>query len=145
MATNKPRITITLEPEVYDLFKRLSEAQGRPMGRIISELLTEVSPPLRRTLSLLMAAKEAPKKVLLDMVANFEAAEQDVKGMFGESMGQLDTLLADLQRGLTAGNSGSLPTKEEACGTPPEPPSCNTGATTGTPTPQKPKSRTPRG
>lgn len=145
MATTKPRITITLEPEVYDLFKGLSEAQGRPMARIISELLTEVSPPLQRTLSLLMAAKQAPKQVLEQLAANFEMAERDVKGMFGESMVQLDALLGDLQRGLETGDLGGHPTKEDARENPSRPPSCNTGVTTGTPTAQKPKSRTSRG
>lgn len=128
MSTTKPRITITLDPEVYQLFRDFSAAQNRSMSSVISEMLKEVSPPIARALSLLNVAKKAPKQVLQEMVVNFDSAADEVRHMLGGvSEVQLDLLLQELQR------KSAIP------------PSCNTGVTTDTPTSKKPKPRTKRG
>jgi hypothetical protein len=125
MPTVKPRITITL---VYHLFRDFADAQNRSMSSVIGEMLKEVSPPISRTLSLLTAAKKAPKEVLQEMVHNFDSAADEVRSMLGGvSEIQLELLLQELQR------KSAIP------------PFCNTGVTTDTPTSKKPKSRTKRG
>jgi uncharacterized protein (DUF1778 family) len=127
MPTTKPRITITLDEDTHELFKAFAAAQGRSMSSVISEMLKEVSPPIARTLSLLLVAKDAPKQVLDDLTSTFEAAANDARGHFGDSVNQMDLLLEELQR--RASN----------------PPSSNTGATTEPPAPTLPESGTSRG
>jgi hypothetical protein len=128
MAAKNPRISVMLEPEVYRLYQDFAAAQGRSMSSVIGEMLKEVSPPIARTLSLLNAAQKAPKQVLQEMADNFDSASEEVRSMLGGvNELQLDLLLQELQRKAA------------------EPPSCNTGVTTHTPTSKNPKPRTKRG
>ena len=50
MATAKPRITVTLDPDVYETIKGLSEAQGCTMSGLVSEFLAMVNPVQQRVL-----------------------------------------------------------------------------------------------
>jgi hypothetical protein len=119
MATKNPRISVMLDPDTFQLYHDFAAAQGRSMSSVIGEMLREVSPPIARTLSLLLAARDAPQQVLNDLAANFEKVEGEVRGMFGDSVSQMDMLLDEIQR-RTA-----------------DTPSCNTGVTTDTPAPKK--------
>lgn len=97
MATQKPRITITLEPQVYNLFKALSEAQERPMARIITELLTELSPPLERVLALMQAAKQAPQEVLDQYKDLFNAEVDHSEAVVAAKLNQVDWVTDSLR------------------------------------------------
>ena len=59
MATQKPRITITLEPHVYEVLTTLAELQGGSKAGIVSELLESVTPVLERTCYVLQMANTA--------------------------------------------------------------------------------------
>ena len=59
MATEKPRITITLEPEQHAVLRRLAELQGGSMSRIVSEFLGEVTPILSQVADALELAQRA--------------------------------------------------------------------------------------
>lgn len=37
MATSKPRLSVTFEPEIYELIKTLSELQGTSMSRTVND------------------------------------------------------------------------------------------------------------
>lgn len=45
MATTKPRLSVMLEPETYELLRELSELQGESMSKLIAGVL-EVSVPV---------------------------------------------------------------------------------------------------
>lgn len=47
MATKKPRLTVTLEPEVYEVVRELSEVNGESMSRIISGVMGATTDTLR--------------------------------------------------------------------------------------------------
>lgn len=96
MATDKPRITITLNPHVYATIKRMSELGGQPMSTIISELLDSVHEPFMRTVALLDAASQAPKQVKDGLRQSFEAVERDLYGVVGYSVAQMDWLTEQL-------------------------------------------------
>jgi hypothetical protein len=67
-----PRITITLDIEEYAVLARVSELQGRPMSRIVVELLREMTPGLRRmadTMELALEARESVTRSLRRAVA----------------------------------------------------------------------------
>lgn len=127
MPTDKPRITVTLEPETYALLRDYASATGQPMARFVSELLDQVRPSMARTLSLILAARAAPQELKDDLTDLFEGVEVEVRETLGDSVAQLDLILEELQK------RGA------------EPPSCNTGVTTQPPTPKKPGHGTSRG
>ena len=100
MATTKPRVTVTLEPRVYETFKVFAEAQGTRPSKVIAELLSEVEPSIRKTLALLLAAKDAPKEVIADLVRSFDDAARGVEALADNAYSQLDNMGSQL--GLSA-------------------------------------------
>lgn len=96
MATDKPRITITLNPHVYATLKRMSELGKQPMSTIISELLDSVHEPFMRTVALLDAASQAPKQVKDGLRQSFEAVERELYGTVGYTVAQMDWLTEQL-------------------------------------------------
>lgn len=96
MATEKPRITITLNPHVYATLKRMSELGGQSMSSIISELLDSVHEPLMRTVAFLDAAAQAPKQVKDGLRQSFETVERELYGVVGYSVAQMDWLTDQL-------------------------------------------------
>jgi len=108
MATDKPRITITLNPHVYATLKRMSELGGQPMSSIISELLDSVHDPFMRTVALLDAAAQAPKQIRDGLRQSFEAVEREIYGTVGYTVAQMDWLIDQLGKP-PAGGVGSTP------------------------------------
>lgn len=76
MPTKKPRITITLQPENYALLKAVSEAQHATPSVLLNELISELTPALNNMLTLIAAAKNAPKEVVTQY-ANLMNIEAD--------------------------------------------------------------------
>jgi hypothetical protein len=68
MTTRTPRIAVTLPPDVYDIITSLSDVQGVPRSRLISDIITQMAPPLARLASILEAAKGAQSNVLEPML-----------------------------------------------------------------------------
>jgi len=93
MATNKPRVTISLDPAVYETYRLFAEAQDTRPSKVISELLTEVEPSLRKTLAILLAAKDAPKEVLSELRQTFEGFASQVDDASGGAQEALDLAL----------------------------------------------------
>ena len=59
MGTNKPRVSVTLEPEQHDVLARLAALEGRSIGSLVRELVDAVEPGLRRTVELGEAYQQA--------------------------------------------------------------------------------------
>lgn len=144
MATTKPRITITLEPDEYAILARLAALQGSPMARIVSELLSEVTPTLKGLCDTLEAAKRADARVKAQMRQSMEAAEADLMPVAKMVLDQADmfqeALIAALNTvadgtGAGAGTGGALRATPGAAADP-GPRSVITGATNPTPLPR---------
>ena len=45
MATSKPRVTVTLEPDDYALLRELAELSDESMSSILADLLATTAPP----------------------------------------------------------------------------------------------------
>lgn len=93
MATKKPRLNLTLEPQRYELLKRLAEQQGTSMSAIVVELLDTVAPVLERVCVAVENARKAQESVKLNLVKTAEEAEASLAPMLAEAMGQLDMFL----------------------------------------------------
>jgi predicted CopG family antitoxin len=99
MATTKPRITISLKPNIYATLKRMSELGKQPMSSIVTELLESVHEPLMRVVAMLDAAATAPKEVKEGLKHSFEAVERDIYGSVGYSISQIDWLTEQMKGG----------------------------------------------
>lgn len=124
MPTKKPRITITLEPEMERLLSKLAALQGRRRGEILSELLETVREPFERVAVLMQAAKDAPASALQGLRTSALQAEAAVLPLASVGMGQLDMLIEQAKGG-SATSMASAP--------PPSPPS---GASRTSPNPR---------
>lgn len=92
MATSKPRITVTLDQDVYDTIKGLSEAQGCTMSGFISEFLTMINPVQQRVLQAVKKAQALNVESKADMVASLEASEAQLTQMLGPLLAMMDQL-----------------------------------------------------
>lgn len=90
MATSKPRITVTLDQDVYDTIRGLSEAQGCTMSGLISEFLTMVNPVQQRVLRAVKKAQALNVESKADMVASLEAGEAQLTEMLGPLLALLE-------------------------------------------------------
>lgn len=92
MATQKPRITVTLEQDVYDTIRGLSDAQGCTMSGLISEFLSMVNPVQQRVLQAVKKAQSLNVESKADMVASLEASEAQLTEMLGPLLALMDQL-----------------------------------------------------
>ena len=90
MATQKPRITISLDRDVYDTIRGLSEAQGCTMSGLISEFLTMVNPVQQRVLQAVQKAQNLNAESKAVMVSSLEASEAQLTEMLGPLLAIMD-------------------------------------------------------
>jgi hypothetical protein len=98
MATEKPRITITLEPAEYAVLSRLAKLQGSSMSRILREFMGEVTPILSKVADSLEVAKRASADARAKFVKAAEVAEEELRPLVEFSRSQFDMFAAELQR-----------------------------------------------
>lgn len=75
MATTKPRITLTMEPELYALYRDLAGLQGRSMSAIIVDLLDATSPVQQQVLEALRRVLSVQEEGRSEMLASLEKAQ----------------------------------------------------------------------
>ena len=110
----KIRLTIPVTPEVHQVFKRISEALGHPVGRTMGDWLEDTLDAALFTHNKIVEARTAPKLVA-----------QELRALALGASDMADNLIEDLRRAGSdarrAGVSGA------AGGASEHPPSCNTG------------------
>lgn len=98
MATEKPRITITLEPEQHAVLRRLADLQGGSMSRIVSEFLGEVTPILSQVADSLELAKQASAEARAKFVRAAEEAEEELRPLAEFTRNQFDIFSQEIER-----------------------------------------------
>jgi hypothetical protein len=96
MPTIKPRVQVTLEPEVHAVIERLAHLQGRTRGAVIADLLDSVAPALTRTVALIEAAAAAPEQVKAGLRQVVADTHDELVGVSGDAIKQMDFLLGEL-------------------------------------------------
>lgn len=94
MATTKPRITITLEPRVYDIVSRLARANGESMSQIVTGFLDVAVPPMERMVLLMEQANAAPEEARAGLAASLARAEARVLPGLVKAVDQVDMFVA---------------------------------------------------
>ena len=100
MPTAKPRVQVTLEPEVHDVIERFARLQNRTRGAVIAELLNEIAPAIGRTIALLEAAQEAPNQVKAGLRAVAEGLQNEMVNATGEANRQFQLLMHKIETGV---------------------------------------------
>lgn len=90
MATNKPRITITLETAHHAVLQRIAAQQKRSMSSVVSDLVGTVVPSMQRVASLFDRVERARESILPGLVAGVDRAEQRIIDLVGPSLAQKD-------------------------------------------------------
>lgn len=83
MATSNPRITITLQPAVHAVLKRISELTGTSQSAFVGELLENSMPVFGRMVTVLTMANEAQGKAKEDVRAGLETAQETIEQQLG--------------------------------------------------------------
>lgn len=124
MATEKPRITITLEPDEYAVLHRLAKLQGSSMSRILREFMGEVTPILSKVADSLEVAQRASEGAKANLRRAAEAAEEELRPLAEFARNQFDMFAGELEWIVQTG--GDAPAAEDAQGA-----RCATGAAAG--------------
>ncbi|MDO9209098.1 MAG: hypothetical protein Q7T91_12690 [Sulfuricurvum sp.] len=86
MKTTKPRITISLEQEHYELLNKLSLLQHRPMSKIVVEFLNECMPILSRVADAIENVQKMEKNASMDLFTDLDKAEKEAQPMLENLM-----------------------------------------------------------
>lgn len=92
MSTNKPRLTLTLEPDVADQVARLARIQGCPKSRVLSELLEGVGPVLAKVADTLELMQRVQKGARVGLARALDEAEAELRPMVSAVLEAYDGL-----------------------------------------------------
>lgn len=79
MPTKKPRLTVTFEPEDYELITAIAKHQGDSKGSVVSSMVTLVRPYMERLVGSAEAFERmsvAEKKAFISRLENLETEIQ---------------------------------------------------------------------
>jgi hypothetical protein len=109
--SDRIRLTITVSPEVHEVFSRMAEASGLSLGRTMGDWLADTVEGAQFVAQKMEEAKKQPRLVMRELQAMIHGTAQEV-----------DTVMDDLRKGRAAGA-----TRAAGVGGRPSPPSSNTG------------------
>lgn len=102
MPTANPRITITLEPSLHAVLRRMSELTGNSQSAIVSELLGTSRPVFERVVAALEAAREIKDTANDEIAAGLRRAQDRLEGQLGLMLEAIDEanapLLAEVEK-----------------------------------------------
>lgn len=105
MPTQKPRISITLEPDVASVYREFASLENRPVSTIISEMLSLAAPSISSTITLLQQAKLTSSLTRSELAEGLELGLNDLKTIMGrlgiesvEYQRELDDLIDKVSR-----------------------------------------------
>ena len=93
MSTNKPRITVTLEPRTYELLKSISDSGGQSMSSFVGELLQQNSPVLEKMAIAFQKIKASSDARKAQMAEAFDQIQNDLEPLLQSAIGQFDMFL----------------------------------------------------
>lgn len=96
MSTLKPRITITLDPRVHEILRRLSKAGGQSMSALVTDFLDLAVPPMERMVVVLEQAAGMSSKTKEGMQAAILRAEANLLPALVAASEQGDIFITDL-------------------------------------------------
>lgn len=105
MSTSNPRITVTLQPEVHAVLRRLSQLTKNSQSAIVGDLLMESLPVFERMAEVLDAAEHLRLQGM--------KASDEVKDALSRAQGRMETQLGLVLDDFDAGNRPLLAEAEK--------------------------------
>jgi hypothetical protein len=124
----KPRLQISLSPDAFEVVRRLARSQKSPASRIVSELIEEASPMLRKmadTLESMATAAEAHRERIRMTLAD---SEHEARAAAAQVVRMLDDM-AESARSEAAAAADARERAASGRRPPPAPLLSNRGAT----------------
>lgn len=90
MPTSKPRVHVTLSPEVHATVAKLAELQSSSMSSVVAELVTEMSPVLLRVGQAIEHARKLEAEAIPAYVSSLDQAQASLEPLLVALMAQLD-------------------------------------------------------
>jgi len=90
MPTTRPRISVTMTPELYRVVERLAKASGQTMSRIVGDFLAVAEGPMSRAVRVLERAAEAEYQAKNEVRASLGNAERLMLPAILEGLKQLE-------------------------------------------------------
>lgn len=90
MPTTKPRITVSLNQNTYDVISSLAALQGTSKAYVVGDIIESISGALGRTVALLEAAASAPLEVKQGLADSIESIHGDLVAACGDSTARLE-------------------------------------------------------
>jgi predicted CopG family antitoxin len=97
MATAKPRITITLEQNHYNVLKSISDSSGQPMSSVINELIQGSMPAFERMAVVFQKISRVKEKQRIKLTKSHEDMQAVFDPMLAEALGQFDMFMGSLE------------------------------------------------
>jgi len=112
MATAKPRLTITLEPDQHAIVSEVASLRGVSKSSVVTEMLGASVPALERVATLLRALKSAQEGGYVgEFQRNLEQAEKTLAPLLAAALEQMDLPMAveppPSNTGVTPSDTGS--------------------------------------
>ncbi len=97
MPAKNPRLTITIEPQLAEQLRRLSELTGNSQSALISELLEGSSVVFSRLIKVLEAAREAREAFRGALADDLEEAQGKIEHRLGLTLQMADEQLQKIE------------------------------------------------
>ena len=115
MSTSKPRITLTLEPAVYEVLRRLSSASGDSMSAVVTSFLDVAVPQMDRMVTILEQAKAIPQQARDELLGSLERGEAKLLSALDDAAGHSLLMLERMENATRAtGTGGAEPRPRRA-------------------------------
>lgn len=88
MPTEKPRISIALDPADLAVLDRFAAAAGQPRASFIAAMISAAVPEFARAAEVMELAKAAPAGVVQSVVDGMSNATTDAMGLLAEAVDQ---------------------------------------------------------
>ena len=102
MATKKPRITITLNPNTYGVLKVISDCGDKTMSGFVSEMLDAAIPTLERMAATFQAIKNAQDAERQKFLSSIDRAQAALEPAVIQAVGQFDLFLGRIEEAAAA-------------------------------------------
>jgi len=90
VATNKPRITITLEPDVYATLRELAALQGRSLSSLVAEQMGLLHPVQQKVLAAMRNVLAVEQEAKQDLADRLDSAQAQAEASIGPLLALLE-------------------------------------------------------
>ena len=134
MPTNRPRITVSLDPQTYAVLKAISECGGQPMSAFISEMMDSARPTLERMAATFQKIKAAQDNERARFLNTVDEAQAVLEPVVMQAVDQFDLFLGQIGDAVSGAGTATVAAID---------PPTNRGVTPTSPIPPKAKRSKP--